>query len=69
MFELAHNIKLEDRCAQLAGVWKLLPIVGVADNRLANNQIFPVPQRLILEGNVRSAVVLQLANFLSCSNS
>ena len=27
----------------LAGVWKFPPIIGVADNRSADNQIFTVP--------------------------
>ena len=33
-----HNIKLEDRCTRLVGVWKLTPIIGVADNQYEDNQ-------------------------------
>ena len=36
MFDHAHNIKHEGRCAGLAGVWKSPSIIGVAGNQSAD---------------------------------
>ena len=36
VFEHTQDIKLDDRCAHLARVWELPPIIGVADNLSAD---------------------------------
>ena len=56
MFEHTHNIKPEDICTSLAGVWKLPPIIGSDDNLSAENQIFSVVDICMYETGKYTAV-------------